>query len=47
MNSRDQCRKKRVVGLCLIDQPKNLVFAGVLDLDLFSRLNMRLMYDVY
>ena len=29
------------------DQPRNPVFAGVLDLDLFLRLDMRLMYDVY
>ena len=43
----DQCRKKRLVGLFRIDQPKNLVFAGVLDLDLFLRLDMRLICDVY
>ena len=43
----NQCLEKRLVGLWRIDQPKNLVFAGVLDLDLFLRLDLRQMYDLY
>ena len=37
----------RLVGLYPKDQPKNLVITGVLDLDLFLRLDLRQMYDLY
>ena len=35
------------VDLLPIDQPRNPVFAGVLDVSLFLRLDMRLIYDLY
>ena len=44
---RDPLRRNMQVGLSLIDQPRNPVFAGVLDFCLFLRLDMRLMYDLY
>ena len=46
MKSGDQCRCISLVGLSLQDQPRNPVFAGVLDFPPFLRLDMRLTYDL-
>ena len=47
MECRDQCREIRLVGLSFKDQPRNLVFAEVLDFLLFLRLDVRPVYEAY
>ena len=37
----------RLIGLSIEDQPRNPVFARVLDFCLFLRLDMRLIYGLY
>ena len=47
MKCGDQCREIRLVGLTFKDQPRNLVFAEVLDFLLFLRLDVRPVYGAY